>query len=339
MVAPFYSVNAAFNTEMLLKKTIQTKRRSLIQFFTCFCINNNMKTFYCCFFLMLAYFYSNPLQGQDLSGVWVGNYSKHIMMTTPEKLVVELFLHNDSLITGASHLYYSNNMYEHYTLVGSYNRKDSIAHFREDSTLGVKLGFLGSNCLGNYTTRLTITDTSMLLTGKWSDNATSIIRCPTVKVHLGKPLPQKKIPVAAKAKKPETAKVIVKDKTEDKNLERASEIQSLIEIPIAEKDSIKIELYDNKEIDGDIISLYLNEEVLLHKQMLTASPLVLYVSLSNGTLVDKIKMAAESMGSDPPCTAMMLITTRTGKKYQVNLSSNYNKNGIVEFFLKQESLK
>ncbi|MFA6060957.1 MAG: hypothetical protein WC756_22350, partial [Taibaiella sp.] len=97
-----------------------------------------MKTLYYCFFLVLACFYSRPLQGQDLSGVWVGTYGKHIMnimMTTPEKLVVELYLHDDSLISGASHLYYRNNNYEHYTLVGSYNRKDSIAHFREDSTL------------------------------------------------------------------------------------------------------------------------------------------------------------------------------------------------------------
>jgi hypothetical protein len=299
---------------------------------------NSMKTFYYCFFLVLAYFYSNPLQGQDLSGVWIGNYSKHIMMTHPEKLVVELYLHDDSLISGASHLYYRNNNYEHYTLVGSYNRKDSIAHFREDSTLGVQLGFMGSNCLGNYTTKFQVTDTSMLLLGKWSDNSTAVLGCPTVKVRLERPLPQKKLPVAAKViskeKEPVAEKAVVKDKVKDKNLERASEIQSLIEISAAEKDSIKIELYDNKEIDGDVISLYLNEDALLHKYILSATPLVLYVSLNNGAVVDKIKMAAESMGSDPPCTAMMLITTRTGKKYQVNLSSNYNKNGIVEFFLK-----
>lgn len=297
-----------------------------------------MKTFYYFFFLLLACFYGSLLQGQDLSGVWVGNYSKHIMMTTPEKLVVELYLHDDSLISGASHLYYRNNNYEHYTLVGSYNRKDSIAHFREDSTLGVKLGFGGSNCLGNYTTKLEITDTSMLLLGKWSDNSTSVIHCPTVKVRLERPLPQEKMPVTTEVKSKEKEqvidKIVVKDKVEDKNLERASEIQSLIEISVAEKDSIKIELYDNKEIDGDVISLYLNEDALLYKQMLKATPLVLYVSLNNGVGVDKIKMAAESMGAEPPCTAMMLITTRAGKKYQVNLSSNYNKNGIVEFFLK-----
>jgi hypothetical protein len=179
----------------------------------------------------------------------------------------------------------------------------------------------------------------MLLRGKWSDNSTPISRYPTVKVHLAKQLPQKKRPVIAEVKsrkqEPVADKIAIKDKADDKNLERASEIQSLIEIPLAEKDSIKIELYDNKEIDGDVISLYLNDEVLFHKQLLGATPLVLYISLKSGATVDKIKMAAESMGSDPPCTAMMQITTRKGKKYKVDLSSNYNRNGIVELFLKQ----
>lgn len=299
-----------------------------------------MRTFYgCFFFLVLSCFYNNPLPAQDLSGVWVGNYSKHILMTTPQKLVVELYLHDDSLITGASHLYYRNNMYEHYTLVGSYNRKDSIARFREDSTLGVKLGYLVNNCLGNYITKLTVNDTSMLLTGKWSDNRTSLGHCPTVNVHLAKPLSQRKAQVITETKnrkqEPVPDKIAVKDKIDDKNLERASEIQSLIEIPVAEKDSIRIELYDNKEVDGDVISLYLNDEILLHKQQLRATPLVLYVSLNTGAVVDKIKMAAENMGSDPPCTAMMQITTRTGKKYKIDLSSNYSRNGIVELFLKQ----
>ena len=48
----------------------------------------------------------HTLTAQDISGVWTGNYLKHAFAATPEKLVVEIFLYNDSLITGASHLYY-----------------------------------------------------------------------------------------------------------------------------------------------------------------------------------------------------------------------------------------
>lgn len=314
-----------------------------------------MKTRYYCFFLLLICLIGHRLQAQELSGTWVGNYSKHIMMMNPQKLVVELFLHEDSILSGASHLYYRNNQYEHYTLVGRYNKKDSTAYFREDSTLGVKLGFMGSNCLGNYTVKLAVTDSSMQLTGKWGDNSRALFHCPTVKVFLEKPLPRakekEKPPVAAQpiakveektpvitqpvAKAPAAEKVVIKEPVADKNLQRASEIQSLIELSAAEKDSIKVEIFDNKEVDGDIISLYFNDNTVLSKQMLTATPLVLYLSLNKGEPMNKIKMAAESMGSDPPCTALMRITTSKGKKYEINLSSNYSKNSIVELFLKE----
>lgn len=247
------------------------------------------------------------------------------MSTTPQKLVVELFLHQDSLIAGASHLYYKNNQYEHYTLVGKYNPLDSTVSFKEDSTLGVKLGFMASNCLGTYTTKLIVTDSSLQLNGQWRDNSTGLFHCPTVKVWLEKTLPRK-IPAAP---------VMAQAMDKDKNLERASAIQGLIEIPLSEKDSVKVEFFDNMEIDGDIISLYLNDKRIMHKQMLTATSLVLYVSLNKGDPVCKIKMAAESMGSDPPCTAMMHITTRSGKQYKASLSGDYGKNAIVELFLKE----
>lgn len=288
------------------------------------CIYRDMRTRYFYFFLMLAGLFSTGVQGQELSGIWQGNYSKNILMTRPQRLVVELFLHDDSLITGASHLYYKNNQYEHYTLVGKYNNKDSTVFFKEDSTLGVRLGLMVSNCLGNYKTKLLVTDSSLQLNGEWGDNATGLFHCPTVKVFLEKPLSRKNVKAM-----PAIAKV------EDKNLERASEIQSLIEVPLSEKDSIKVELFDNMQIDGDIISLYVNDSTVLYKQLLTATPLVFYVSLNKGEPVCKIKMAAESMGSDPPCTALMLVTTSKGVKHQVNLSSNYGKNSIVELFLKE----
>jgi hypothetical protein len=297
-----------------------------------------------CLCFLLLFLGAGASRAQDLSGVWTGNYSKHLLMTHPQKLVVELYLHDDSLITGASHLYYRNNQYEHYTLVGRYNPEDSMAYFREDSTLGVNLGFMASNCLGQYSVKMVATDTSLQLVGKWSDNASSVVRCPTVKVFLDKPFAARKAPFAPKPQqqpKPvarkETIpeKPVAPEKTEDRNLSRAPDIQSLIEIAAAEKDSIRIELYDNKEIDGDIVSLYFNDNMLLHKQALTAKPLVLYVSLNRNEPVNKIKMAAESMGSAPPCTAMMRITTGKGKHYEVNLSSNYAKNAVVELFLKE----
>jgi len=156
--------------------------------------------------------------------------------------------------------------------------------------------------------------------GRWEDNSTALFHCPPTGVWL-----EKKINEDIKQ---------TNSKPVDKNLERKSDIQSLVEISNAEKDSILIELYDNGIIDNDSASLYLDDSLLLHKQFVSNKPVSLYISLDKQRPLSKLKLAAESLGSIPPCTALMIITTKK-KRYEVNVSSNFNSNGVVEFFLKE----
>ena len=257
---------------------------------------------------------------QGISGVWVGNYKPLLFAATPEKLVVEIFVYNDSLITGASHLYYKNDQYEHYKINGRFKKNESIIYFSEDSTIAVKLGTWDQNCLGNYTMKLTSRGNVLEMRGRWEDNSTALSRCQSTGVWLEKEVD--------KAIKQSISKPV------DKNLERKSDIQSLIEISRAEKDSILVELYDNGIIDNDSASLYLDDSLLLHKQFVSNRPVSLYITLDKQRPLSKLKLAAESLGSIPPCTALMIITTKK-KRYEVNVSSNFHSNGVVEFFLKE----
>jgi hypothetical protein len=126
------------------------------------------------------------LNAQNISGEWIGNYGKSFLTTNPQKLVVEIFIHNDSIVTGASHLIYSGNFYEHYTIKGKYNKKDSTISFIEDSTIAVKLG-LGGNCLGIYTMKFaSVNDTILRFEGMWKDKKRGILRCPKSTVLLPK---------------------------------------------------------------------------------------------------------------------------------------------------------
>ena len=268
----------------------------------------------------LFFFLNLLLSAQDISGVWIGNYNPALFATRPEKLVVEIIVYNDSLITGASHLYYKNDQYEHYKIYGRFKKKESLIYFSEDSTIAVKLGLMDANCLGNYTMKLTSTGNTLEMKGRWDDNSTALFRCPSTGVWLEKEV------------KEDIKQTI--SKPVDKNLERKSDIQSLVEISNAEKDSILIELYDNGIIDNDSASLYLDDSLLLHKQFVSNKPISLYISLDKQKPLSKLKLAAESLGSIPPCTALMIIKTKK-KRYEVNLSSNFNSNGVVEFFLKE----
>ena len=271
--------------------------------------------------LVNLFFFLNLLvSAQDISGVWVGNYKPTLFAATPEKLVVEIFVYNDSLITGASHLYYKNDQYEHYKIYGVFNKTESTIFFSEDSTIAVKLGPMDENCLGNYTMKLTSTGNMLEMRGRWEDNSTALFHCPSTGVWL-----EKKGDEDIKQTNSQTA---------DKNLERRSDIQSLVEISNAEKDSILIELYDNGIIDNDSASLYLDDSLLLHKQFVSNKPISLYISLDKQRPLSKLKLAAESLGSIPPCTVLMIITTKK-KRYEVNLSSSFDSNGVAEFFLKE----
>ena len=269
--------------------------------------------------------------GQNISGTWTGNYSKNLLAGNPKQLVVELHLYNDSLITGASHLYYNNNRYEHYKLTGVFHKKDSTVYFKEDSTIAVKLGLFISNCLGNYTMKLSFTDSSMLLTGKWKDNSRKFLHCPTTGAWLVRPIDRvkKKIPVTKTDTVLTAAPVAA-----DRNLERTPDIQSAVEIKKAEADSITVSLYDNGEIDHDSVSLYFNDSLIVLKKMISTKPITVRIALDRNIPINKLKLAAESIGEIPPCTALMIITTPT-RRYEVNLSSSFSKNAVVDFFLKE----
>ncbi|HEU5168539.1 MAG TPA: hypothetical protein VFU29_23500 [Chitinophagaceae bacterium] len=266
----------------------------------------------------LFFFINLFSSAQDISGVWVGNYKPLLFAAHPEKLVVEIFIYNDSLITGTSHLYYKNDQYEHYKIYGRFRKKENIIYFSEDSTIAVKLGPMDQNCLGTYTMKLSSTGNLFQMTGRWEDNSTALFHCSSTGVWLDKKITQNHKQTNREPK--------------NQNPERRSDIQSLIEISSTEKDSIEIALYDNGIVDNDSASLYLNDSLILYKQLVTAKPILLYISLDKQKPLSKLKLFAENLGSIPPCTVLMVVTTKK-KKYEVNLSSSFSSNGVVEFFL------
>ena len=118
---------------------------------------------------------------QDIiTGTWTGNSAKSFWVVQSNRIVVELSLYNDSLLTGASHLYYDRGQYEHYKLYGKYNKQDSTATFSEDSVIGINIGRLADNCTGVYIMKLSKQGNKLLLNGVWRDKKRGMFRCPTV---------------------------------------------------------------------------------------------------------------------------------------------------------------
>jgi len=91
---------------------------------------------------------------------------------------------------------------------------------------------------------------------------------------------------------------------------------------------IRIDLYDNGEIDGDSISVYDNNRLIVSRKGLTNKPISLNIKLDEDEPVHELVMVAENLGSIPPNTALMIVNAG-GKRYELFLTSTEKKNAMV----------
>jgi hypothetical protein len=109
------------------------------------------------------------------------------------------------------------------------------------------------------------------------------------------------------------------------------------EIEVA-SDTLKVDVYDNGEIDGDIISAFYNKQLILNSQKLTHKSIHLDLVLDSTRAVNEISMFAENLGLIPPNTALMIIDD--GKnRYEIRVSSNLEKNATINIRRKKPTSK
>ena len=73
--------------------------------------------------------------------------------------------------------------------------------------------------------------------------------------------------------------------------------------------------------------------MIITQKMISQKPISFYVKPDKKKL-NKLILVAENLGSIPPCTAFMIVTTKR-KRYEVNLSSDTHSNAAIEFFFKE----
>ncbi|MBX2922072.1 MAG: hypothetical protein KF746_07760 [Chitinophagaceae bacterium] len=113
---------------------------------------------------------------------------------------------------------------------------------------------------------------------------------------------------------------------------RSKNVLKTIEVP--EGETFKVDFYDNGEIDGDTISVFYNNKLLISRQRLTDKPLTLKVQLDTTREENELVMYADNLGAIPPNTALM-IATIDGKRYEVYITSNEKSSGTIRFKKKE----
>ena len=94
--------------------------------------------------------------------------------------------------------------------------------------------------------------------------------------------------------------------------------------------NVLVKLYDNGEIDGDSISVYLDKKLILTHQMLKATPITIKLKMDEDNTEHELIMVAENLGRIPPNTALMIVESGD-KRYSVFITSTEQKNAVVRF--------
>ena len=117
---------------------------------------------------------------------------------------------------------------------------------------------------------------------------------------------------------------------DSKVVQRKNTVLKTIEV---DSKTIKVDLYDNGDIDGDVVSLYFNGKLLLSNKKLTDKAITLSLELDDAKGENELLMYAETLGTIPPNTALMVVTDE-GSRYEVRITSDLEKSGVIRFIHK-----
>ena len=293
-----------------------------------------MRSLLAILFWLLSSGIGQRLQAQDLTGQWTGTAADS-RSDNKNKLVLSI-TEGDSSIGGVLHWYSPESQYiRHIVVSGRFYGKDSILTIREDSSINNAVE--GGDPFRNSTTTAGPAPGFYVLFYRRTAGRRDILEG-----HWGFTNPQTghsgQLEIRLEKKAPPFIPLVLpphpkKDSAQAKQL-RERETRVAATIPARGTDTVRVALYDNGEIDGDSVSLFINDHLLVQHVRLTAQAKVLLVPIDKSLPVNRLVLFAENLGKLPPNTALMEVTVH-GKTYNLFLSTDYKKNASVEFSLQE----
>jgi hypothetical protein len=200
-----------------------------------------------------------------------------------------------------------------------------------------------ASATGNFANKLPATNTSKTAPanttspqpGAISVKAKPVSKAPAMLNPMEKnqePLNNPDLPVVKEAD-PVPATIVVPAPARHIGFERReSHLLKTIEV---ENQYIKVDIFDNGEIDGDSITLFYNDMMLVTHRRLTDKPSTFTIMVDDDA-PGQFEMYAENLGSIPPNSAVMVITDGN-KRYEVRITSDLKKSGAIRFLRKKKS--
>jgi len=104
----------------------------------------------------------------------------------------------------------------------------------------------------------------------------------------------------------------------------------LVRTVMVTNQQISVRLYDNGEIDGDTISVYMDGKPIVSGKGLSTQPITVKLDMDENNPDHVLVMVAENLGRIPPNTSLMIVQDGD-KRYQVSITSTKQKNAMVRF--------
>jgi len=236
---------------------------------------------------------------QDLSGIWKGTLTQSPGGCFPEyHIELQITNEKDNLISGVCYHYSDVTNYVKKNFEGVYNPATKSVSINEKNILTFHIPQECTPCIRTYSL-VHVTDVKKeYLSGEWGGTVLNTnIACSPGHITLMRAL--------------------------------ESDFDHIQEIKV-DTGKIRLDFYDNGEIDGDSISVLLNNTVLVSHQRLALKPITVEVAVDLQHTEQEVTMVAENQGSIPPNTALLIITCGK-KRYRLYLKSTTQKNAQVRF--------
>jgi hypothetical protein len=110
---------------------------------------------------------------------------------------------------------------------------------------------------------------------------------------------------------------------------KQSRVSALIKTIETNQDSVKLVLYDNGEIDGDTVTVFLNGSIIINNLGLTVTPFEKMIAVPSDGSVLVIELMANNLGAIPPNTAYMQLW-ENNTLHELRVLSDFKTNARIE---------
>ena len=241
---------------------------------------------------------------QDISGFWKGTLSMRGCF--PENNIELQINAKGNLVAGDSYHYQDIDNYVKKSFRGSYDRTSKRLTLQEGIVTTYHIPQRCVICIKNFDLIYYREGNKETLKGYWSGNVlNSTLSCDGGNIILTRI--------------------------------RESAFKEIPEIKV-DTGSIRLDFYDNAQVDGDSITVLVDKQVVLTHQRLSGKPVTTYIKIDLNNTFHEVEMVAENLGSIPPNTAILIITA--GKsRHTLALSSSETKSARVRIVYDEETSK